>query len=199
MCAGKSAKVIEIVGIFENNRTNYVCLKPAIDHRVINDNISTEGQIVSRGNTLMAKAIELNIDFTEEVSKKIINAYDTFVFDEAQFFELESIKSFIEIAKETGKKVQLIFAGLDMDFMGKKFKTIDFVSKLSREVIILRANCSIKGCKNKATHSSKISGDKRQQVEIGGDDMYKPTCEEHFKKILDGASFEFEERAGLFR
>ena len=198
MYAGKSAKIIEIAGTFERDGINYVCLKPDLDHRRING-ISTENRVVSRGVRLTVEAIELNIDFTEEVSKEIIDKYDAFVFDETQFFKLESIKSFIEIAKETGKKVQFIFAGLDMDFTGKEFGTIKYVKEISNEIVMLHASCSVKGCENKATHSSKIGGNKDQQVEVGGDDMYKPTCEEHFKKILDDASFEFKEKIDLSR
>lgn len=191
MCAGKSAKIIEIAGIFENNKINYVCLKPKSDHRLING-VSTKDRIISRGASLIAKAVELSIDFGDAEIKKLLKNNEVLIFDEVQFFDLNSIKKLIDTAKATDKKIQLIFAGLDMDFRGEEFETVKFVKSISNEIIMLRANCSVKGCENKATHSSKISGNKTQQVEIGGDNMYKPTCEKHHTEILNGIVFEFD-------
>ncbi len=184
MFAGKSAKIIGIAETFKNNKINFICLKPKSDHRLING-VSTKNKIVSRGTKLVIEAKELDIDFSDEETEELLKKHNAFIFDETQFFKLESIKNFILIARKIKIKTQIVFAGLDMDFIGREFETIKYVKEISDEIVMLRANCSVKGCGNKASYSSKIAGDKTKQIEIGGDEMYKPTCSEHHRQILD--------------
>lgn len=181
MCAGKSAKIIEYAGKFESSKSNYVCLKPDIDNRIIKGE-STKQKIVSRGAKLTVQSDVLEVNFNGQKTKDLVNKYDIFIFDEVQFFDKQSIINFVKLCYKSLKYKEIVFAGLDMDFAGKEFETITYTKSISDEIILLRAMCSVENCLEKATHTAKINGNKGQQVEVGGDDMYKPMCETHWKK-----------------
>lgn len=182
MCAGKSAKIIEYAGKFETTRSNYVCLKPDIDNRIIKGE-STKQKIVSRGAKLTVQADSLEVNFNGQKTKDLVNKHDIFIFDEVQFFDKKSVENFVKLCYESLKYKEIVFAGLDMDFAGKEFETVAYTKSISDEITLLRAMCSAENCLEKATHSAKIAGSKDKQVEVGGDDMYKPMCEKHWREF----------------
>lgn len=184
MCAGKSAEIISIASRCEAVGQSYICFKPNIDKRVING-IETDNRIVSRKGTLTVGAVTLDINFKlDQELCKIIKEYNTFIFDEAQFFDINSIKEFIAKCTEINQNKQLFFAGLDKASIGKDFETITYLKTISDKILFLTANCSVLGCKSKATITAKIGGKHPSStVEVGGDDMYKAVCEKHYGEI----------------
>jgi thymidine kinase len=96
--------------------------------------------------------------------------YDCIGIDEGQFFP--DIVDFCEEMANLGKTV--IVAALDGNFERKPFgKILDLIPK-SEEVMKLTAVCI--QCGTKASFSSKISGSREVEIDIGGSDKYIATC-----------------------
>lgn len=182
MYSGKSGKVIELAARYDSLRQKYICFKPSLDTRILNG-VNTAGKIVSRNKKLTVEAVMINKDFEiNEEMKKIIDEHNIFIFDETQFLDKKSIENFVEECYKKHTCKEIFFAGLDMDFQGKKFETVAYAEDISNEVDKLRAQCSIKGCDKPATHTAKIGGDSNVQIEIGND-IYKAMCEKHWKQF----------------
>ena len=175
MFAGKSGELINIVAQAESNGLRYVCYRPADSSRT-NDDAKV---IKSRSKKITAEAKSLKQSFKIEDLGNFDNM-DKIIFDEIHFFDKQSIVNFIETCQQRQKKLDIIFAGLDMDFTGKEFEQTSYVNSISDTTIKLKARCSCKECINKATHSAKISGDLTQQLQAASEDMYKAFCKEHW-------------------
>ena len=179
MFAGKSAELIEMIARLEVANRKYICFRPESSKRKNDDT----AHITSRSKKLSVEAEFLKNEFDANKMAETINDYDVFIFDEIHFLDLNSIKNFVQKCIETHEKKEIIFAGLDMDFLGKKFAQFEYACGISDKSILLTAQCSIEGCNKRATHSAKISGNTNQQIEAGGEDKYKACCREHWDKI----------------
>lgn len=179
MFAGKSAELIEMIARLEVANRNYICFRPESSKRKNDDT----AHITSRSKKLSVEANFLKNEFDVNEMAKTIDNCDVFIFDEIHFLDLNSIKNFVQKCIETHQKKEIIFAGLDMDFLGKKFAQFEYVCGISDKSILLTAQCSIEGCNKRATHSAKIGGDKTKQIEAAGEDLYKACCREHWNKI----------------
>ena len=179
MFAGKSAELIEMIARLEVAKQDYICFRPESSKRKNDDT----AHITSRSKNLSAKASFLKNEFDANEMAETIDSYDVFIFDEIHFLDLNSIKNFVQKCVETHKKKEIIFAGLDMDFLGKKFAQFEYACEISDKSILLTAQCSIEGCNKRATHSAKIGGDKTKQIEAAGEDLYKACCKKHWDEI----------------
>ena len=100
--------------------------------------------------------------------------------DEAQFFK--DIYNIVwDLVTKLNKNV--IISGLDGDFQIKPFKSrmLDLIP-LASEIIKLKAQCYI--CKNEAIFSKRLSNHK-EQILVGTQNLYQPSCLIHIKDTLD--------------
>jgi thymidine kinase len=97
--------------------------------------------------------------------------------DELQFFD----KGIIPILKQLRENGTIVLtAGLDYDYQGNIWETTEELKKIADRVEQLFAVCTI--CHKKiATKTARVSNS-LERVLIGGQELYEPRCEEHFKK-----------------
>lgn len=183
MCAGKSAKLIELVARHEAACHNYVCFRPEDSKRKIRDDEDKATKINSRSKKLTVEAVPLKKDFDVKDVQEYIDNYKIFIFDEIHFLNLNSIKKFVGHCFRLHEEKEIIFAGLDKDFKGIDFEQIKYAKEVSGQIVLLTALCSVHGCIKRATHSAKISGDINKQIEASGEDMYRACCYEHWQRI----------------
>ncbi|TQE02472.1 hypothetical protein C1H46_011880 [Malus baccata] len=105
-----------------------------------------------------------------EVQKEL----DVIGIDEAQFFE--DLYDFCsEAADRDGKKV--IVAGLDGDYLRRKFGSVLDVVPLADSVTKLTARCEL--CGKRAFFTLRKTEEMQTEL-IGGADVYMPVCRQHY-------------------
>ncbi|AUZ95448.1 thymidine kinase [Agrobacterium phage Atu_ph07] len=111
---------------------------------------------------------------------EIINTGNTIVFfDEVQFFYGENfngdviawIKSMLE------KGIEVVVAGLDMDWQGNPFPVVSALSSMANDHFKLKANCTV--CGHPASKTYKVSQE-GGSVELGTTREYEARCDNHW-------------------
>lgn len=145
--------------------------KPDFDNRYSEDKIVThDGEVVDALNlSVDAYRPLLNIDFMDT---------DVVLIDEVQFFGTD-IHRDIEIVLSRYPKLQIIVAGLDLDYAGNPFFTTALLMATAEKVIKLNAVC-VK-CGADSWVSYKVANGKR--IELGTDE-YKPMCRSCYNKTF---------------
>ena len=172
MFAGKSTELLKRILWSRNGRGQAVRVyKPAFDQRYSEIEIVTHEGLASN-----AEAI---VDWTGQ-SETIQSTGTQVVFlDEIQFFEAPNFQGdIVEITAQLLRAgVDVVAAGLDMDWRGAPFPISASLSAMADEVVKLRGICSV--CGRPSTRSYKKTGD-GDQVELGGADLYESRCTHHW-------------------
>jgi thymidine kinase len=149
--------------------------KPDFDVRYSTDELVThDGQSVKAFNIPTKNPdILLGID---------LNEVDALLIDEVQFISSD-IFFVIECLLSRYPDLQIIVAGLDMDFEGRPFNTTSWLMASAEEVIKLKAVCN--SCGTDSWVSFKEPNGQRIQL---GSDEYKPLCRKCFNQKLQGAN-----------
>lgn len=95
--------------------------------------------------------------------------------DEIQFFDVGIVK-FIEELRN--KNLEIYVAGLNFDYLKKKWQNTQKLIKLADKSFSLMAQCSI--CHKKNAIYSKRLKNLDERIVIGGEELYEPRCKEHF-------------------
>jgi thymidine kinase len=120
--------------------------------------------------------------FPVESSKEIlewINDIDVVGIDEAQFFD-DDLPEVCEILAD--KKIRVIAAGLDMDYLKKPFGPIPGLLAKAQFVTKVHAICM--QCGSMASYSYRYSKE-GSQVELGEKDLYEPRCRSCYAKGME--------------
>jgi thymidine kinase len=171
MFSGKSEELIRRLRRFQIAKLNTIAFKPLIDVRY------SKKEIVSH-NGQKFTAIPVN-NSTIIGFDTIDSDYDVVAIDEAQFFDLDLVKTVKRIAFN-GKRV--IIAGLDMDFRGEPFGPMPYLLSIADDVLKLKAVCSI--CGGEATMTQRLINGKPANyndptILVGGIESYEARCKEH--------------------
>lgn len=162
MFASKTSSLIKLAKI----ASKPVMIKVAFDNRY------SENKVVNHDGEYFES---LSIDKWDE---QLIEKYNTFLFDEIQFFKspyfvgdvVQIIKTLLE------KEKNVYFSGLDLDAFGNIFIQPELLA-LADELHKKKAICSV--CGDPASKTMKLSGGE-QQVELGSHDKYEPRCNKHW-------------------
>lgn len=166
MFAGKTTELLN--RIKKANKT-YLLLKPRTDVRNLGDRLTTHDGIDAQAIT---------VDRVSDVFHKL-QGIEIVAIDEAQFFDdaiIEDINYLIL------KKIKLIIAGLEKDYLHKPFGSMQKIIKISNSVIRLKAICN--HCGEDAYYSHRLQKSKTQ-VLIGDSNHYEALCEACFTKTLN--------------
>lgn len=173
MFAGKSSKLVEKISDYDH----YNLFKPNMDDRY------EKGEVVCHtGVSLKCQSVPAD-DIYKEVLENDYNELEAVGIDEAQFFG-ESIVDVVHYAEEND--VDLVFAGLNLDFKKEVFGYMDELIDMSDEVYYLTADCDFEGCDADALYTQRLLDDEPASydspvVVVGADDVYEARCEEHHK------------------
>lgn len=166
MYAGKTTETLKRVLWARNGQGKTVrVLKPKFDNRY------AETEIVSHdGLRTPAESIWKLPNDTQGA--------DLIVLDEVQFFTDHVAGDLIAwVQDHLARGVDVVAAGLDMDFMGKPFPATATLLGMADEVVKIHANCTV--CGRPARKTFKKDGG-LNSVELGATDKYEARCNEHW-------------------
>ena len=188
MFSGKTSKLLEIVNNFKsiNQKDNsglIFILKPDIDRRyeeseeishiISHDKIKHKCYLVN--DIMRFQDYILSSCRTEEnLRKKDI----WILIDEGQFFK--DLRKFCETlfkSIDKDKNIKIVVSGLDGDFERNPIGEILTLIPISDSVVKLKGKCDF--CSNQSIFSKRIC-DGKEQVLIGGNNIYKPVCRLHY-------------------
>lgn len=172
MFAGKSTELLKRILWARNGRGHAVRVyKPAFDQRYSQIEIVThEG---------LASTAEAIVDWHGQIEKIQSSGTQVVFLDEIQFFADPNFQGdIVAITTQLLRSgVDVVAAGLDMDWRGAPFPISASLSAMADEVVKLRGICSV--CGRPSTRSYKKTGD-GDQVELGGADLYESRCTHHW-------------------
>lgn len=161
MFSGKTEELIK--QLKEANLANQKTLivKPKIDSRY------EKNKIVSHNNTSLDC---MPIDSSKEIIK-LVQGVKVVGIDEAQFFD-SNITDVCQ--KLIDKGIQVIVAGLDMDYKKNPFGQMPNLLSMADKITKLRAECH--NCGQPANFSYRISEENNQQIMLGEKKEYEARC-----------------------
>lgn len=112
--------------------------------------------------------------FKHHVGEDAYRQIEVIGIDEAQFFD--DLLEFCQSAADLDNKT-IIVAGLDGDFLRRRFGSALDLMPLADSVTKLHARCEI--CNQPAPFTFRKTVDTETEV-IGGADVYMPVCRHHF-------------------
>jgi len=168
MFSGKSTKLINEINTLKMYKKNILIINSDKDIRVSHNFIKTH-------NDIQYKAIKLN-DLDETKVSIIIKKYDTVCIDEAQFFPnlIIFVKKLLEF------NIHIIVTGLNGDTNQNKFGHIIDLIPLANKIDKLSGICTL--CNDGTPGDFSIlkkNQEKKEQILVGGDDMYQCVCRKH--------------------
>jgi thymidine kinase len=167
MFSGKTEELIRRLKRVEFANQKVLLFKPKIDNRFADSSV-----VSHKGSSLEAIVIEKASE-----ALKIWKNERVVAFDEAQFFDEEIVKISTELAR---KGVRVIFAGLDMDYLGNPFGPMPQLLCIAEYVTKVHAICV--SCGNLA-HISHRTVAESGQVLVGAVEKYQPLCRGCYNKI----------------
>lgn len=171
MFSGKSSTLLSYERKFNLSKKNYVCIKAAIDNRY-----STDSKIATHDNKF-SSGKSISISALSELNYEELNMYDAFIIDEVQFIDgIDEFVSYWILLKK-----DIICAGLSGDYKMKPFKNISTLMPLADNICVLKSYCY--HCGKDASFTERTVHD-NNQVLVGSDDMYLPTCRVHHNFFL---------------
>jgi thymidine kinase len=178
MNAGKSIDLIRTnYNYYENNKKT-ICFTSGKDNRY------GKNKITSRiGLSIDAISIENDTNIYNIV-KNYENIACVFV-DESQFLTREHVFQLANIVDELN--IPVICYGLRSDFKLEAFEGSKYLMAISDSIEEIKTICA--NCQNKkAIINTRIIENKiiieGEQIQIGGNDIYKPLCRKCYKKLL---------------
>ncbi len=179
MNAGKSTSLLQANHNYIENNMETLLFLPK-------ENVAfNEGKIVSRIG-IDAKANEINKDFNfftyvDTLEYKDLNCI---LIDESQFLTKEQVGQLGAIADDLN--IPVMCYGIRTDFRGELFEGSAALLALADNLIELKTVCS--ECSRKATMVVRLDEDgkvvtKGEQVQLGGNDIYKVVCRKHFQLL----------------
>jgi thymidine kinase len=187
--AGKTLDLLKVNYNYKENGMNTLIFTSMIDDRYGND-------IVKSRTGVHEEAIGIcemdDIYFiVESKIKKLEKIINCILVDEIQFFTKEHV---IQLAKIVDKlNIPVICYGLRSDFKTNIFDSISTLMVYADEIEEIKTICSCCG-KKKATFTAKIKNGiiitEGDQVEIGGNEKYKPFCRKCYNAKIEKQNFD---------
>jgi thymidine kinase len=172
MYSSKTTSLIGELTIALDNNKRALVIKPIIDKRYAMDDIVSHDGVSIKN---LADVDVLLLDVSEYPSKQQLSNVDIVLIDEAQFFV--NIGEHIDCILNMG--IDIVAVGLDMDSNGKPFGSMPLLLSKANKVYKLTATCSV--CDMPATRTYRKPGNVKDQVLIGGTDIYEPRCLTHWQ------------------
>lgn len=165
MFSGKTEELLRRVRRAQIAKQKVQVFKPILDNRYSADHVQSHNanRIASRPIEKAKEILDLIEDNTRVVG-----------IDEAQFFD----DTVVEVAQKLAYRgLQVIIAGLDMDFRGQPFGPMPKLLSVAEEVTKLSAVCVI--CGNPAHRTQRIAGPvgaDATRIVVGAKDLYEARC-----------------------
>tara|TARA_Y100000589_G_scaffold189943_1_gene179875 strand:+ start:206 stop:748 length:543 start_codon:yes stop_codon:yes gene_type:complete len=166
MFSGKTEELIRRLKRLDFAKKKYKLFKPIVDNRYDNNKVVSHNM-----NSVQATIISKSEDIYKHIKNEKIVA-----IDEAQFLD----EKLYEVCKKLIQDgIDIILAGLDMDYKGEPFGSMPKLLAISYDVKKMHAVCF--NCGETANYTFRINNDKKQ-VLIGSQENYKALCKNCFFK-----------------
>ncbi|GMI70925.1 thymidine kinase 1a [Hibiscus trionum] len=169
MFAGKTTSLLRRIKSESNNGRNVAMIKSSKDTRYAINSVVTHD-----GVKFPCWALPDLTSFRQKIGEDAYQKLDVIGIDEAQFFE-DLYDFCCKAADVDGKTV--ILAGLDGDYLRKRFGSVLDIIPLADTVTKLTARCEM--CGKKAFFTFRKTAAIETEV-IGGADVYMPLCRQHY-------------------
>jgi thymidine kinase len=167
----KSGKSLELMYRVEKLRhmadTKFIFFKPKIDTRAT--------KIKSRFSQLEYDCILVDEQNPQEILDYVTNE-KLVVIDEAQFFSRKLIQI---INTLLDKNINVVVAGLDLDYKRDPFGIMPELLALANEVHKLTAICEVEGCNEPAIFTQRLKYNPDIIVVGDKEEGYGPCCRKH--------------------
>ena len=172
VASGKSLDLLKVAFNYEENGMTTLILTSKIDDRYGNDIVESRTGIRKDAIGIDSKDdIYSIIEYKQSIMNKTISCV---LVDEVQFFTVDHIFQLAKIVDKLG--IPVICYGLRSSFSIEPFESTRYLMAIADEIEEMKTICSICG-KRKATISAKIVNgvvqSKGQQIEIGGNELYR--------------------------
>ncbi|CAN6809736.1 unnamed protein product, partial [Brassica oleracea] len=184
MFSGKSTSLLRRIKSEISLGRSVAMVKSSKDTRYAKDSVVTHD-----GIGFPCWAIPDLMSFHDMFGRDAYDKLDVIGIDEAQFFE-DLYEFCCKAADDDGKTV--IVAGLDGDYLRRRFGALLDIVPIADSVTKLTARCEV--CGQKAFFTLRKTCDTKTEL-IGGADVYMPVCRKHYvnnqivikasKKVLD--------------
>ncbi|KAL3322789.1 hypothetical protein AABB24_040068, partial [Solanum stoloniferum] len=169
MFAGKTTALLRRVNFESKLGRNVVMIKSNKDRRYAVDAVVTHD-----GTKFPCWSLPDLSSFKHRFSPDAFEKVDVIGIDEAQFFE--DLYDFCCNAADIDGKI-VIVAGLDGDYLRRKFGSVLDIIPIADTVTKLTARCELCG---KRAFFTLRKIDEMQKELIGGANMYMPVCRQHY-------------------
>lgn len=165
MFSGKTEELLRRVRRAQIARQKVQVFKPTVDTRYSSDHVQSHN-----ANRASSSVVEK----PREILKLVEDNTRVVGIDEAQFFD----ESIVDVAQRLAYRgIQVIIAGLDMDFRGNPFGCMPVLMAIADDVTKLTAVCVV--CGNPASRSQRIAGPLgagASRIAVGAKEMYEARC-----------------------
>ncbi|RXH85795.1 hypothetical protein DVH24_014379 [Malus domestica] len=172
----QSKQIYEMVKLvdFSLNNSAYASQNVAIIKSIKDTRYGLDSIVTHDGVKFPCWPLKDLSSFKQKFSPEAYDQLDVIGIDEAQFFE--DLYDFCsEAADRDGKKV--IVAGLDGDYLRRKFGSVLDIVPLADSVTKLTARCEL--CGKRAFFTLRKTEEMQTEL-IGGADVYMPVCRQHY-------------------
>lgn len=170
MFSGKTEELIRRLKRAQFANQKIAVFKPVVDNRY------SDVDVVSHD---LHSVTSKPISFPSEMLN-IADDVQVVGIDEAQFFDSSLVEVCKTLANE--KKVRVIIAGLDTDYLGVPFGPMPQLMAIAEDVQKVHAIC-VK-CGSLANHSHRLTKSK-ELVVLGEKDSYEPLCRECYNRLKE--------------
>jgi len=179
MNAGKSIDLLRCNHNYIENNKKTICLTSGKDDRYGN------GKITSRIG-ISIDAIPIYDDTNVYELVKCMEDISCIFFDEVQFITKEQIFQLADIVDILN--IPVICYGLRSDFILEVFESSKYLMGMADNIEEIKTICG--NCKEKkAIINARFKDGKIEktgkQIQIGGNESYKPLCRKCYKKLLE--------------
>lgn len=170
MFSGKTEELIRRLKRAQFANQKIAVFKPVVDNRY------SDVDVVSHDlHSVTSKPISSPAEMLE-----IADDIQVVGIDEAQFFDGSLVEVCKTLANE--KRVRVIIAGLDTDYLGVPFGPMPQLMAIAEDVQKVHAICV--RCGSLANHSHRLTKSK-ELVVLGEKDSYEPLCRECYNKLIE--------------
>ena len=184
MNSGKSLNLLSIAHNYIENGMDVLILTSKIDDRYGNDIVKSR-----TGIQMDATGINDNdniLDIVEYKKSILGEKLGAVLVDEVQFLSKEQIYQLTEVVDDLN--IPVICFGLRGDYKQQPFESSSVLMTIADNIEESKTICCNCGQK-KAIINAKFSNGKiiteGPQIEIGGNEKYKPLCRKCYKKLLN--------------
>ena len=184
MGSGKSLDLLKVAYNYEENGMTTLILTSKIDDRYGMDIIKSRTGIHRDAIGVDNKDdIYSIIEYKQSIMNDKISCV---LVDEVQFFTVEHVFQLAKIVDKMG--IPVICYGLRSSFTLTPFESTKYLMAIADEIEEIKTICSVCGKRKASVNAKIVEGvvrTKGQEIEIGGNELYRPMCRICHTDLID--------------